>query len=65
MYLFLSCAVCSMIHGISGRDGPVSVLKFDSVLLSKVLVRPFTMFTLPSARGLLCFSPLLGRLEGQ
>ena len=54
--LFLSCAACSIIHSISGWNGPISVLKFDSVLLFKVLMKPFTMFTLPSAVLLL---PLL------
>ena len=37
MFLFLSCAACSTNHGIIGRDGPISVLKFDSVLLFEAL----------------------------
>ena len=32
----LSWAACSIIHGIGGWDGPISVLKFDSVVLHDV-----------------------------
>ena len=37
--------------------------QFDSVLLFRVLMRPFKKFTLPSARWLLCFSLLLSMLS--
>ena len=49
---------------VSADETGQSVLKLVSVLLFKVLKRPFTMFTLPSARWLLCFSPPLKMLDG-
>ena len=42
MNQFLTGLACSMIQRISGWDGPISVLRFDSVLLCRVLMRPHT-----------------------